>query len=123
MNYPWIDEYLLSMKGVTKNYQADWRWERYYVGDKMFAAVCLDGDMKPYYITLKLPPEESEVLRGQYEDIIPGYYCNKLHWSSVRPCGAVPQDVMRTMLEHAYQTGFRALTKKKQREIAEPPAT
>lgn len=42
MKYPWIDEYLLSKPGVTKNLQAEWNWVRYQIGDKMFAAVCLD---------------------------------------------------------------------------------
>ncbi len=44
----------------------------------MFAAVCLDDSSgKPVYITMKLDPTESEFLRQQYEDIIPGYYMNK----------------------------------------------
>ena len=71
MKYPWIDEYLLSMPGVTKNLQAEWNWVRYQIGDKMFAAVCLDDSSgKPVYITMKLDPAESEFLRQQYEDII-----------------------------------------------------
>ena len=40
MNYPWIDEYLLSLPGVTKDVQPDWNWIRYKLGDKMFAAMC-----------------------------------------------------------------------------------
>ena len=42
MKYSWIDAYLLSKRGVTKDLQADWNWVRYRIGDKMFAAVCLD---------------------------------------------------------------------------------
>ena len=37
-----------------------------------------------------LDPDEGEFLRSQYEDIIPGYYCNKKHWNSVKPDGNVP---------------------------------
>ena len=60
MRYIWIDEYLLSKKGVTKDLQKDWNWIRYQIGGKMFAAVCLDQNDVPYYITLKLDPSLSE---------------------------------------------------------------
>ena len=40
MQYPWIDEYLLSLRGVTKDFQPEWNWVRYHIGGKMFAAVC-----------------------------------------------------------------------------------
>ncbi len=47
MKYNWIDGYLLEKKGVTKNLQEDWNWIRYCIEDKMFAAICLDGEDKP----------------------------------------------------------------------------
>ena len=54
----------------------------------MFAAVCLDDATgKPVYITCKLNPAEGDFLRRQYEDIIPGYYMNKVHWNSVKAEG------------------------------------
>lgn len=117
MRYPWIDDYLLAKKGVVKDLQADWNWIRYKIGDKMFAAVCLDREDKPYYITLKLDPDEGEFWRAQYADVIPGYYCDKRHWNSVRPDGGVPDDVLRDMLDHAYLAVLGKLTKKKQMEL------
>ena len=55
MRYTWIDEYLLSKAGVTKDLQKDWNWIRYQVGGKMFVAVCLVWETdEPYYITLNL---------------------------------------------------------------------
>ena len=65
----------------------------------MFAAVCLDSDDKPYYITLKLEPEEGNFLRQQFEDILPGYYMNKQHWNSVKPDGEVPDDLLKDLLD------------------------
>lgn len=86
MRYTWIDEYLLSKAGVTKDLQKDWNWICYQVGGKMFVAVCLVWETdEPYYITLKLEPTEGDFLRQQYEDIIPGYYMNKTHWNSIKP--------------------------------------
>ena len=94
MKYNWIDELLLAKPGVTKDLQPEWNWIRYQIGGKMFAAICLDDDDKPYYITLKLEPLEGDFWRKQYEDIIPGYYMNKTHWNSVKADGAVPDDIL-----------------------------
>lgn len=117
MRYQWLDEYLLNKRGVTKDLQPSWNWIRYQVGGKMFAAVCLDDQNQPYYINLKLEPMEGEFLRSQYEDIIPGYYSNKIHWNSVKPDGAVPDDLLKTMLDKSYLLVLRGFSKKKQREI------
>ena len=120
MKYPWIDEYLLSKPGATKNLQAEWNWVRYQIGDKMFAAVCLDDSSgKPVYITMKLDPAESEFLRQQYEDIIPGYYMNKVHWNSVKADGNVPDALLREMLEKSYRLVLGSFSKKKQRALLE----
>ena len=94
MRYIWLDDYLLKKKGVTKDLQPDWNWIRYHVGGKMFAAVCLDTDNKPYYINLKLDPVRGDYMRKMYADIIPGYYSDKTHWNSIRPDGAVPDDLL-----------------------------
>ncbi len=117
MRYTWIDEYLLDKTGVTKDLQQDWNWIRYHIGGKMFAAVCLGKDDEPYYITLKLEPEEGDFLRSQYEDIVPGYYMNKMHWNSVKPDGEVPDELLKDLLDKSYQLVLKSLSKKKQKEI------
>lgn len=117
MKYAWIDEYLLEKAGVTKDHQKDWNWIRYQIGGKMFAAVCMDDDNKPYYITLKLEPSEGDFLRQQYEDIIPGYYMNKLHWNSVKADGMVPDNLLKDMLDKSYQLVLGGFSRKKQQEI------
>lgn len=117
MRYHWIDEYLMSKRSVTKDLQPDWNWVRYKIGDKMFAAICLDDQNEPYYINLKLEPVEGDFWRMQYEDIIPGYYSDKRHWNSVKPDGAVPDDLLKDMLDKSYQLVLKSFSKKKQREI------
>lgn len=117
MRYDWIDEFLLQKKGVTKDLQADWNWIRYHIGGKMFAAVCLNEQNEPYYITLKLEPSEGDFLRSQYEDIIPGYYMNKIHWNSVKPDGQVPDELLKDMLDKSYQLVLGGFSKKKQQEL------
>ena len=117
MRYEWIEEYLLKKPGVTKDFQAEWNWIRFQIVGKMFAAICRDDNDLPYYITLKLEPLEGDFMRKQYEDIIPGYYMNKVHWNSVKADGDVPDDLLKDLLDHAYQIVFGGLSKKIQKEI------
>lgn len=116
MRYTWLDEYLINKPGVTKNTE-NWNWIRYMIGEKMFLAVCLDDNDIPYYITLKLEPLEGEFLRKQYVDIIPGYYMNKVHWNSIKANGAVPDVLMKELVDKSYNLILAGFSKKKQREI------
>ncbi len=117
MKYPWIDGYLLQKKGVRKDFKEEWNWHRYMIADKLFCAVCLDDDGKPYYITLKLTPARGDALRQMYPDILPGYYMNKVHWNSVKADGEVPDDLLKQMLDEAYALVLASFSKKKQQEI------
>ena len=120
MKYEWIEEYLMKKAGVTKDFQEQWNWIRFYIGGKLFAAICRDDETnEPVYITLKLEPVEGEIYRKEYEDIIPGYYMNKVHWNSVKADGNVPDDVVKDLLDRAYTVVFESLSKKRQREIIE----
>jgi predicted DNA-binding protein (MmcQ/YjbR family) len=85
----------------------------------MFAAVCRGEHDQPYYITLKLEPLEGDFLRQQYDDIIPGYYMNKVHWNSVKADGEVPDDLLKDMLDKSYKLVLGGFSKKKQKEILE----
>lgn len=117
MQYNWIDEFLLRKAGVSKDLQAEWNWIRYKIEDKMFAAICLDDNDNPHYITLKLEPAEGDFLRKQYEDIIPGYYMNKLHWNSVKATGNVSDELLKELLDKSYHLVLAGFSKKKQKEI------
>ena len=125
MNMDWFDEYLLNKSGVTKDYKVEWEWNRYMVGGKMFAATCCPGDKYAVeyanhpLITLKCDPMESELLRGQHQDILVGFYMDKRNWISIRLDGEVPIEVLQQCCDTAYQLAFSKLTKKLQKEIAE----
>ena len=117
MRYDWMDAYLLARPAVTKDLQSEWNWIRYKVGDRMFAAILLDDDDRPYYINLKLEPAEGEFLRAQYPDILPGYYSDNRCWNSVKPDGDVPDALLRALLDQSYRLVLRGFSKKRQREI------
>ena len=105
MDTNWLDGALKAHPGVTKDYKAEWGWERYMVGGKMFAATCCPGPEHalPYaghpLLNLKCDPLESELLRAQYPDILPGFYSDKRNWISIRLDGGVPQPDVR-LREH-----------------------
>ena len=107
----------MGKRAVTKDLQPDWNWIRYQVGGKMFAAILLDAEDTPYYINLKLDPVEGEFLRGQYDDIIPGYYSDKRCWNSVKPDGQVPDELLKSLLEKSYRLVLNGFSRKKQREL------
>lgn len=91
----------------------------YRVGDKIFAETGGDKEGTPI-LTMKLEPAYSDLLRAQYPGaVVPGYYSNKIHWSSVYFDSAVPEDAMRVMLDHAYGLVFSSLTKKCRQQIME----
>lgn len=117
MRYKWLEEYLLEKPGITKDFKAEWNWERFLLDGKMVASICLGDDGKAVYITVKLEPLHGELLRKEYGDVIPGYYMNKLHWNSVRPDGAVPDGVLKEMLDESYRLILHSLSKKRQREL------
>ena len=112
MRYDWLDAELCGWPGVTKDFKAEWNWTRYMVGGKLFCALCHDEAGRDVYITVKLEPLRGEFLRGQFADVIPGYYMNKTHWNSVRAQGELPEDILRGMLEESYRLVAAGLPKK-----------
>ena len=117
MRYDWLDGYLMAKPGVTRDYKAEWNWTRYMIGAKMFCAVCHDEQGGDVYITVKLEPLRGEFLRGQFEDVLPGYYMNKLHWNSVRAKGSLPEDILQDMLDESYRLVAGALPKRVRAEL------
>ncbi|MDR1298448.1 MAG: MmcQ/YjbR family DNA-binding protein [Deltaproteobacteria bacterium] len=109
--YKWISKYCLSMTGVVEDFKEEWQATRYMVGGKMFALVGGDKTGRPI-VNVKLDPPDNEFLRGMYEDIVPGYYMNKVHWSSAYLDGEIPREVLLDMLQRARGVVFRALPKK-----------
>lgn len=118
MNYPWLDEYCLSKKGAIRDFKEEWNATRYLVGEKMFAMQGGDKEHKSI-ITLKCEPSFGEFLREHYEDIIPGYYMNKVHWNSLYLEGTVPDDVLKKMIDMSYDLVWKSLSKKAAKEIRE----
>lgn len=116
MNYEELESYLLTKPGVEKDFKVEWEWDRFLINGKMFATICNDKTEREI-ITLKCEPAFGDELRNQYEDIVPGYYMNKVHWNSVYLEGKVPEKVVMEMIDQSYELIFSKLSKKMQRKI------
>ena len=108
MKYDWLDEYLLSLPGAEKDYKIEWAWFRYMVRGKLFAAVCTPEAKYETYgghdlVNLKCDPAEAELLRGQYSEILPGFYCDKRTWIACLLDGELPDEVLRDLCAKSHR--------------------
>lgn len=120
MNSQQLIEYCLGKAGAVHDYQAEWQADRVSVGGKMFALLgSLDG--RPL-ISLKCDPDRAEQLRQTFNDIIPGYYLNKMHWNSLYLDGALPDELILESIDQSHQLVAQGLPKKTQRALGILPA-
>ena len=125
MKYEWLDEYLLSLPGVEKDYKAEWLWFRYMIRGKLFAAVCTpEGKYEIYgghdLVNLKCEPERAELLRAEYPEILPGFYCDKRLWIAALLDGNLPDDLLRELCANSHRLILEKLPKYVQKEILNP---
>ncbi len=117
MKYTWLNDYMLTKKGVTQDFKEEWNnAQRYLLADKLIAMQCADKEGKPIF-TCKGNPVHNQFLRNQYKDITTGYYMNKEHWISIYLEGDVPDDVLKQICDDAYDIILQSLSAKKRNEI------
>lgn len=116
MKYDFTDNYILGKKAVEKDFKSEWNATRYMVKGKMFVMQGGDKEGKPI-LSFKHDPAYGAMLREKYSDIVPGYYLNKQHWSSLYLEGSVPDDIVKELLDHAYECLLSSLPKKVREEI------
>ena len=124
MRYDWLDTYLLSLPGAEKDYKPEWQWFRYMVRGKLFAAVCSPGPEHRTYgghdlVNLKCEPAESELLRAQYPEILPGFYTDKRTWIAALLDGDLPDEVLHQLCADSHRLVLAKLPKYVQRDILE----
>lgn len=117
-SYEWLDEHLLRQPATEKAFQPAWQAYKYLLRGKMYAYIGVNDKNGRPILTLKLDPVYSDMLRRAYADIVPGYYMNKMYWSTAYLDGEVPQAVLADMVVAAYKNMLSTLGKKAQREIS-----
>ena len=56
-------------------------------------------------------------MKYPYDDIVPGFYMNKVHWNSIKPDGKVPDDLLKELVDKSYNLILKGFSKKRQKEI------
>jgi predicted DNA-binding protein (MmcQ/YjbR family) len=91
----------LSFPGAYEDFPFGPESSVFKVEGKLFAISALDRS--PLNVSLKCEPELAEELRSGYPDtVLPGYHLNKRHWNTVMCDGALPNTLVRDMVEDSY---------------------
>ena len=119
----WLDRYLLSSPGAEHDFKVEWSWDRYMIRGKLFAAICKPTGMKDQryndhpLVNLKCDPQRSELLRAEFSDILPGFYCDKKTWIAVLLDGALPDDLVKELCADSHRLLLEKLPKYVQKEL------
>ncbi|EGU9322753.1 hypothetical protein CGH12_13095 [Vibrio parahaemolyticus] len=76
---------------------------------KMFAIIAERGGRE--YVSVKVKPEDGEVLTSQFTDITPGYHLNKRHWVTVYFNGDAEDGLIQDLCERSYDLVVAKLPK------------
>lgn len=79
------------------------------VKGKMFALIRMNAD--PLELNLKCDPELTELLRGKYAAIIPGYHMSKRHWNTIVLDGSLPDNELSELIDLSYDLVVKGLKK------------
>ena len=110
--------YCLSKKGATEHFPFDQDTLVFKVMGKIFALTGLDRPEAT--ANLKCDPEYALELREEYDGkIVPGYHMNKKHWNTVELESALPEKLIRSLIDHSYDLVVNSLTRKLQNELKE----
>lgn len=55
------------------------------------------------YLNIKTNPEYSELLRNEYEYIIPAYHMNKEHWNTIILNNNIDSNLVKELINQSYE--------------------
>ena len=111
-----IIDYCFSLPEVREDYPFGPDVQVFKIKNKLFAILTKRQGI--YRINLKCHPEEALILREIFEDVIPGYHMNKMHWNTVLLNDSIPDEEIKRMIDRSYCLVVKKL-KKKIREFLE----
>ena len=82
---------------------------------KMFALSALDK--AALSVSLKCEPALAEQLRAAHPEITGAWHLNKTHWNGVRLDGALPDSMIRDLVEDSYDLVVAALSRRQQKQL------
>ncbi len=110
-----LEEYLSKFKGAEGSHPFGPDALVFKVMGKMFALVSQNEEIPR--VTLKCIPSDGEVLVGQFESVVPGYYMNKKHWITISLSGELPEGMITDLAGKSYGLVVSMLTGVKRREL------
>ena len=116
MDMKGITNYCSSLPEAKEDYPFGPDVQVFKIKGKLFAI--LTEKQGVYRINLKCHPEEALILREIFEDVIPGYHMNKMHWNTIILNNSIPDEEMKRMIDRSYCLVVKKL-KKKIREVLE----
>ncbi|XAS64443.1 MmcQ/YjbR family DNA-binding protein [Micrococcaceae bacterium Sec5.8] len=82
---------------------------------KMFALSTLQET--DFSVSLKCEPALAEQLRAAHPEIAGAWHLNKRHWNGVRLDGALPDSMVRDMVEDSYDLVVASLSRLQQEQL------
>lgn len=106
-----------SLPHAKVYFRDDWGVYYFDVLGKQFGLMTKE-ESDESIITLKGLPENNEVLRETYTDIVPGYYANKKHWNSIYlKTEELTDSEIEKMIQHSYDLVWQKIPKKIKEEL------
>ena len=116
MNKEKVRTYCLSLPLVKEDYPFGPDVQVFKIKSKLFALMTNQKGVER--VNLKCDPEEAIILREIFEDVIPGYHMNKIHWNTIILSGSIPNGEIKRMIDRTYCLVVKKL-KKRDRESLE----
>ena len=109
MNKKTVRTYCLTLPLVREDYPFGPDVQVFKIKEKLFALMTTRQGIER--VNLKCDPEEGIILREIFEDVIPGYHMNKMHWNTIILSGSIPDGEIKRMIDRSYCLVVKKLKK------------
>mgnify|MGYP003347949215 CR=1 FL=1 len=110
-----LRNHCIRKAGVTEEFPFDEVTLVFKVMGKMFVLTPLDAALPQF--AFKCEPDLAIELRENYAAVSPAFHMNKTHWNSALMDGSVPDQLLKSWIDHSYDQVVKGLPKKVQAEL------
>jgi predicted DNA-binding protein (MmcQ/YjbR family) len=111
--------FCLSFNAAVEDFPFNPETSVFKVLGKMFALTDLAA--RPLTVNLKCDPEDAVRLRTEHEGlIVAGWHMNKRHWNTVTVDGALPERMVRELIEDSYDLVVAGLPRAERLRLDRP---
>lgn len=103
MNIETLRDYCLSLPLATEDIPFDFNNYGGIVGFRVQGRIfAMIDTANPKFFALKCEPDLAIDLRDRYPEITPAWHMNKRHWNQVDIFGALPDELIESMIRRSY---------------------